>query len=154
MQSESLGLRSLSVVRNSNEVENATEYVSPFHNLKAETDPDSETLFPFSLNLHTIDKVLKPGDSECYTPVSELFRFDLLCRLKHLKELDADLPELLVDVFHSFSLNTESDSLIRVFYIRLIFLVTVKMWPFVTGPSGSLPSHYVTSASLILLITS
>jgi hypothetical protein len=36
-----------------------------------EADPVLETLFPSYLEFRMVDKVLKPSDSQCYTPSSE-----------------------------------------------------------------------------------
>jgi hypothetical protein len=49
--------------------------VSPFHYLKMETDPVSETLFSIYLEFLTMDRVHKPADSECYSPWPEAFEF-------------------------------------------------------------------------------
>jgi hypothetical protein len=62
---------------------NSTEQAPPFPHLKTETDPVSETLYFSYLEFRTMDRVYKPHYSECYTSLSELFRFYnlFLCRL-------------------------------------------------------------------------
>jgi hypothetical protein len=53
------------------------KYVSPSPHLKKETAPVSETLFSSYLEFRTMDKLLKPSDSESYTPSSETFKLYL-----------------------------------------------------------------------------
>jgi hypothetical protein len=53
------------------------QQMSPYPNLKMETEPASETLLPSYLEFRTMDKVQKPSDSECCTPSSEHFRFQI-----------------------------------------------------------------------------
>jgi hypothetical protein len=43
-------------------------------------------MFYSYLEFGTMDKVHKPSDSECYTPLSEPFRFYMTSRVKHMGE--------------------------------------------------------------------